>query len=39
LPRAGSGHVNDPLNFDIVGLLVRPPTRERSASPDHQPIM
>jgi hypothetical protein len=39
LPRAGSGHVDDPLKFDIVGLLARSPTRERSASPDHQPIM
>jgi alkylhydroperoxidase family enzyme len=25
VPRAGSGHAYDPLNFDIIGLLVRHP--------------
>jgi hypothetical protein len=25
VPRAGSGHPRDPLNFDIVGVLARHP--------------
>lgn len=29
VPRAGSGHAADPLNFDIIGLLVRHPDMSR----------
>jgi alkylhydroperoxidase family enzyme len=29
VPRAGSGHAIDPLNFDIIGLLARHPTMAR----------
>lgn len=29
VPRAGSGHVADPLNFDIIGLLARHPKMAR----------
>jgi alkylhydroperoxidase family enzyme len=30
VPRAGSGHALDPLNFDIIGLLVRHPEMART---------
>ena len=30
VPRAGSGHALDPLNFDIIGLLVRHPEMARN---------
>ncbi len=29
VPRAGSGHATDPLNFDIIGLLARHPKMAR----------
>jgi 4-carboxymuconolactone decarboxylase len=29
VPRAGSGHARDPLNFDILGVLARHPTMAR----------
>lgn len=29
VPRAGSGHAADPLNFDIIGLLARHPKMSR----------
>jgi 4-carboxymuconolactone decarboxylase len=29
VPRAGSGHAIDPLNFDIIGLLARHPRMAR----------
>ncbi|MCV6981501.1 carboxymuconolactone decarboxylase family protein [Mycolicibacterium pulveris] len=29
VPRAGSGHPRDPLNFDIIGVLVRHPKMAR----------
>lgn len=32
VPRAGSGHARDPMNFDIIGALVRHPKMAPSLS-------